>query len=141
MIVVIDTNVVVSGIFHPYGKPAAILRLVAAGKIQLAYDLRITNEYRSVLRRPHFNFSREQIDAFMSQVEQEGVLVSADPLPFRLPDQSAEPFLEAALSAKATVLITGNKRHFPKKRYNGVKIVSPAEFLSDYCSGEPDGKG
>jgi uncharacterized protein len=136
MIVVIDTNVIVSGILHPYGKPAAILRLVAAGKIQSAYDLRITAEYRSVLRRPHFNFSKEQIEAFMTQVEQDGVLVSADPLPFKLPDQSDEPFLEAALSAKATVLITGNKRHFPKKRYNGLSIVSPAEFLEGYFSRE-----
>lgn len=138
MIVVIDTNVVVSGIFQPYGKPAAIFRLVADGTIQLAYDLRLTTEYRAVLRRPHFNFPREQIDAFMSQVEQDGVLVSADPLPFHLPDPSDEPFLEVALSARAAALITGNKRHFPKKKYKGVSIVSSAEFLTDYFSREPD---
>ena len=85
MIVVIDTNVVVSGIFQPYGKPAVVLRLVAGGTIQLGYDLRLITEYQAVLRRPHFNFSREQIETFMSQVEQDGVLVSADPLPFHLP--------------------------------------------------------
>jgi hypothetical protein len=26
-------------------------------------------------------------------------------------------------------IVMGNKRHFPKKEYEGVKILSPAEFL------------
>ena len=117
-----------------------ILRLLI-DNYPIAYDLRLTTEYRAVLRGPHFNFPREQIDAFMSQVEQEGVLVSADPLPFHLPDQSDESFLEVALSTRAAALITGNKRHFPKNRYQGIKIVSPAEFLEKYYLEGSDGKG
>jgi hypothetical protein len=26
-------------------------------------------------------------------------------------------------------MITGNKPHFPKKEYEGIKILSPVEFL------------
>ncbi len=62
-------------------------------------------------------------------MEEEGLSVAAAPLKFRLPDPYDEPFLEVALAAKAEVLITGNKRHFPKKASGGVRILSPAEFL------------
>ncbi len=129
MIIVLDTNVIVSGILKPYSKTAAILRLVADGAIQLAYDLRILSEYRDVLRRPKFNFAKENIEAFLDQVEEEGVLVSAKPLKNHLPDPDDEPFLEVALSGGVKAIVTGNKRHFPRKDYQGVKILSPVEFL------------
>ena len=49
MIIVLDTNVLISGILKPYSKAAVILRLVTNGAIQLADDLRILSEYRDVL--------------------------------------------------------------------------------------------
>ncbi len=129
MIVVLDTNVLVSGILKPYSKPAAILRLVADGTIQIAYDVRILSEYRDVLNRPKFNFAKEDIESFLDQIEQEGLLVSVKPLKVRLPDADDEPFLEVALSGRVDALVTGNKRHFRRKEYEEVKILSPAEFL------------
>ena len=62
-------------------------------------------------------------------MEQEGFLVSVRPFKFHLPDPDDEPFIEVALSGGAKALVTGNKRHFPRKEYDGVKILSPAEFL------------
>lgn len=129
MIIVLDTNVIVSGILKPYSKSATILRLVADGGIQLAYDLRLISEYRDVLSRPGFNFTKGEVGSFLTQVEEEGFLVSGEPLNFHLPDPDDEPFLEVALSARVKAVVTGNKRHFPKKDYAGVKILSPAEFL------------
>ena len=134
MIIVLDTNVIVSGILRPYSKAASILRLVATGAITLAYDLRIFSEYRDVLNRPKFTFAKEDIDAFLDQVDKEGVLVSVMPLKFRLPDPEDESFLEVALAGKATAIVTGNKRHFPKKECEGTKILSPAEFLEAFGS-------
>ena len=132
--IVLDTNVIVSGILRPYSKAAAILRLAATGMIKLAYDLRILSEYQDVLNRPKFTFAKEDIDAFLDQVEKEGVLVSVMPLKFRLPDPEDESFLEVALAGKATAIVTGNKRHFPKKQYEGTRILSPTEFLEAFGS-------
>jgi putative PIN family toxin of toxin-antitoxin system len=134
MTIVLDTNVIVSGILRPYSKAASILRLVATGAITLAYDLRIFSEYRDVLNRPKFTFAKEDIDAFLDQVEKEGVVVSVMPLKFSLPDPEDESFLEVALAGKATAIVTGNKRHFPKKEYEGTRILSPAEFLEAFGS-------
>ena len=128
MMIVLDTNVVVSGILKPFSKAASILRLVADGTIQLAYDLRILLEYRDVLNRPKYNFAKEDVDAFLAQIEEEGFLVSIKPLEVHLPDADDEPFLEVALSGKVEAIVTGNKRHFPRRKYGGVRILSPAEF-------------
>ena len=129
MIIVLDTNVLISGILKPYSKAATILRLVADGTIQLAYDLRLLSEYRDVLNRPKFNFARENVEGFLEQIEEQGLLVSVKPLKFHLPDPDDEPFLEVALSGRVEAIVTGNKRHFLRKEYEGVKILSPAEFL------------
>jgi uncharacterized protein len=129
MIVVLDTNVVVSGALKPYGKAAVVLRLVAEGVIQLAYDMRLIAEYREVLLRPKFNFPADAVEVFCGQIEREGLSVAASPLTYRLPDPDDEAILEVALAARAAALITGNKKHFPKKVYDGVRIVSPSEFL------------
>jgi putative PIN family toxin of toxin-antitoxin system len=129
MIVVLDTNVIVSGILKPYSKAAAILRLVADGTFRLAYDLRLLSEYRDVLNRSKFNFAKKNVEAYLNQVEQEGLLASVKPSKIHLPDPDDEPFLEVALSVRVEAIITVNKRHFPKKQYEGVKILSPAEFL------------
>jgi putative PIN family toxin of toxin-antitoxin system len=131
MIVVLDTNVLVSGVLSPFGPAGAMMRFVASGMISLALDARILTEYREVLTRPVFGFSDDVIAALLDQIEKEGQLVVAQPLRFRLPDACDEPFLEVALAAKASVLVTGNKRHFPKRDV-GVRILSPAEFLMEY---------
>jgi predicted nucleic acid-binding protein len=100
---------------------------VADGTVPLAYDLRLLSEYRDVLNRP--NFAKENVEGFLDQIEQEGFLVSVKPLKFHLPDPDDEPSLEVALSGGTKAIVTGNKRHFPRKEYEGIKILSPAEFL------------
>ena len=132
MIVVIDTNVIVSGVLKPYSKAAVILRLIAEGAIRSVFDLRILAEYRDVLNRPKFNMNKENIQVFLTQFEEVGLHILASPLKFRLPDPDDEPFLEVALTAGAVAVVTGNKRHFPASEYCGVKILSPAEFLKDW---------
>ena len=129
MIVVVDTNVLVSGVLKPYSPAASILRMVVEGIIQPAYDLRILAEYREVLSRPKFNFGREIVNPLLDQIEEEGFLISASPLKSPLPDPADEPFLEVAVAVAAAALITGNRRHFPPGSYGVVKILSPAEFL------------
>jgi hypothetical protein len=53
-------------------------------------------------------------------------------LKFNLPAPGDEPFLEVALSARVVAIVTGNKRHFLKRNYEGVRILSPAEFLNTF---------
>lgn len=129
MKVVVDTNVVVSGLLSPFGPPGVIVRLITAGRLIPCYDARIVAEYTEVLHRPAFPFSRDEIEALTAQIEAGGVLASPVPLAARLPDPDDEPFLEVAIAAQAEYLVTGNGDHFPRDRCADVQVVSPREFI------------
>lgn len=134
MKVVLDTNVLVSGLLKPFGTPGEIVRMTSAGTLELCYDARIFSEYREVLLRPEFSFDEDHVDALLEQIKAAGHSVAGDPLKKRLPDPTDEAFLEAALAGKAERLITGNLKHFPADKREGVKVVSPSEFLEFYRS-------
>ena len=132
MKIVLDTNVLVSGLLTPYGSSGEIVRLVSAGVLVVQYDARVILEYQDVLLRPKFQFDIQHIDTLLAYIEQNGQVISAGPLKKRLPDPDDEPFIEIAISGRAACLITGNKKHFPKKSRQGIKVFSPSEFVDFY---------
>ena len=129
MRIVLDTNVLLSGLLSPSGPPGNIVRLITSGAVRVCYDARILVEYRQVLLRPTFPFAEIQVDSLLDQLEADGDLVAALPLVDRLPDPDDEIFLEVALTGNAHCLVTGNLRHYPQRRRQGVRVVSPREFL------------
>lgn len=132
MRIVLDTNVLVSGLLSPFGPAAEILRMTASGVLSICYDSRIITEYRDVLLRPKFAFPAEHVEALLDQIEACGRLASPVPLRSRLPDPHDEPLLEVALASSAEDLVTGNLRHFPMPARDGMSVVSPSEFLDIY---------
>lgn len=132
MTIVLDTNVLVSGLLSPFGPPADVVRLVAAGVVRLGLDARLLEEYRLVLARPRFGFHPDRVAELLAQVEVEGVRGAPAPLRLRLPDPDDEPFLEVALSVGAEALVTGNARHYPPSRRAGIRVVSPRAFMDEY---------
>ena len=129
MKVVLDTNVLVSAFLKPRSNLARILHLVLQGNIQIIINEHIMAEYFEVLTRPKFDLKRDNIQIVLELFRSKGIYAPALPESFQLPDKGDEPFLEAALSVKADALITGNKKHFPKKFLKGQKVASPEEFL------------
>jgi len=132
MKIVLDTNVLVSGLLTPFGSSGEIVRMVSAGILVLQYDSRILLEYQEVLYRPKFQFDKEHINTLLAYVKQNGQVIPASPLKKRLPDPDDEPFLEIAIAGRAACLITGNKSHFPRQSRQGMKILSPSEFIDFY---------
>ena len=132
MKIVLDTNVLVSGLLTPFGSSGEIVRMVSAGIFILQYDARILLEYQEVLYRPKFQFNKEQIDTLLDYVKKNGQVIPACPLQQRLPDPDDEFFLEIAIAGRAACLITGNKSHFPRQSRPGIKILSPSEFIDFY---------
>lgn len=129
MRIVLDTNVLISGIITPFGNSARILDMILLGELQTLYDDRILTEYREVLLRPKFGFDKNVIDEFLTLIESEGLKVTAIPLNEELIDKDDIPFVETAITGLADVLITGNKRHFKGKSIKKLKIMTPDEFL------------
>jgi putative PIN family toxin of toxin-antitoxin system len=133
MRVVIDTNVLVSGILNPHGSPGHILDALLSGAITLLHDDRILSEYREVLLRPSFGFVRSDVEALLDFVEFAGEHISSRSLSLVLPDPSDLPFPEVAASGAADTLITGNVKHFrPRRGRHSVPVSTPADCLRGY---------
>lgn len=132
MKVVLDTNVLVSGLLSPFHAPGEIVRMTSAGMLQICYDARIISEYEQVLARPRFGFHAAHVEALLEQIKACGFQVVGRPLPRSLPDVCDEPFLEVAVAAKADCLITGNLKHYPLSFRQGIRILLPQDFLVFY---------
>lgn len=132
MRIVLDTNVLVSGLLSPFGPPGEIVRAVSSGEITLGLDARILSEYAEVLLRPRFNFDGDAIGVLLDFIVFRSTMVASSPLADRLPDPDDEPFLEVAHACDATFLVTGNLSHYPALLRQGVPVVSPAAFIELY---------
>ena len=132
MRVVLDTNVIVSGMLNPFGIPGEIVRLSASGFLTICYDVRILSEYRRVLLRPVFDFDIKDVEDYLDYIKFAGRSIPTHPLSHKLPDPFDEPFLAVAASGSVEYLITGNIKHFPAKLCLGIEVVSPKQFLDVY---------
>jgi putative PIN family toxin of toxin-antitoxin system len=128
--VVIDTNVLVSGVLNPHGPPGRIVDAILAETLTVLYDDRILGEYRAVLARPRFAFRPAEIDALLDFIEVAGESIAAQSLAVVLSDPTDLPFLEVAAAGHADGLVTGNTKHFkPRRGSHDVSIDTPAGFL------------
>ncbi|MBM3120748.1 MAG: putative toxin-antitoxin system toxin component, PIN family [Chloroflexi bacterium] len=130
MLVVCDTNVLVSGVLNPDGPPGRIVDLVTANLIQLAFDDRILHEYSAVLQRPRFGFRPAAVEALLAYVQLFGTRVTALPMdPSRCPDPKDLPFAEVAVSGSVDYLVTGNTAHYRFLPNYTALVIPPAEFV------------
>ena len=132
MKIVLDTNVLVSGLLTPFGSSAEIVRMVFSGELLLYIDARILSEYQDVLHRPKFKFNKDQIGILIDFIKQYGQFISSSPLTNRLPDPDDEPFLEVAIAGRVRSLVTGNTAHYPSPLREGIDIFPPSEFIAFY---------
>ena len=124
MLVVIDTNILVSALWSKNGAPARGVGLVLSGQITPCYDHRIMLEYRQVLQRPKFRFRPAEINALLDWFKQSGRSVVPASLDVTFVDEADRKFYEVAKYCGA-VLITGNLKHFP----NDDAVMSVSDFL------------
>jgi putative PIN family toxin of toxin-antitoxin system len=73
MNVVIDTNVIISGLLNPKGVSGQIINLILHEKLTLLFDNRILEEYREVLNRKKFGLHRNITDPLFDFIRNEGI--------------------------------------------------------------------
>ena len=130
MRIVLDTNVLVSGLLNPDGPPGRIVDLILDGRLQVLYDDRILGEYLDVLERPRLAILPEQARAIITYLRLAGERITAQPLPTStLPDPDDLMFAEIAITGKADALVSGNIRHYSGLDQYGVRVLSPLELL------------
>lgn len=134
MRLVVDTNVIVSGLLTRRGKPGQIVDRILDGGICVVYPAEILHEYRDVLARAKFPFDPQEVTDFLDALENSGepIIASAPRIPsIHFPDPSDSVFFLVAHVAQCP-LVTGNLKHFPKN--SGVVVFSPAELVGHVTS-------
>lgn len=140
MRIVIDTNVLISAFLSREAPPYRIFELTRTGDMILVMLQPIYQELERVIRYPHLqaraNYDEQQVKRFLRGIKRTSLWISVDQtLAVIESDETDNRFIELAVAGKARYIITGDKRHLlPLRRYQGIEIVSPTEFLALYRS-------
>ena len=128
--VVLDTNVYISAIVFG-GKPEEIRKLSREGKISLLISEAILKEIAEALRRK-FNWQNWQISQAIDEIRELATLViPGEVISVIKEDDADNRILECALEGKAQYIVSGDEHHLlPLKEYQGIKILSPTDFLN-----------
>lgn len=127
--VVIDTNVVVSA-FGWGGKPADIIRLITSGKILNFTSVEMLTELKKVVSYPRLAFS-ETLQAEIMEImfNASSIVERHESVNIIDDDTEDNKILECAISAGAEFVVSGDKHLLTLKNFEGIKIVTPEEFI------------
>ena len=134
--VVLDTNVLVAGLLSAAGPPGWIVEAVFAASWSLPSTRRSGRSTRSPAAA-EFRFPTTLVEDLLAALDQTGFVVAATGTwPEPLPDPDDAAFLAVA-AASASVLITGNLRHFPIRSRRDVVVLTLREFVEHLKLGKP----
>ena len=127
--VVIDNNVLVSA-FGWHGKPEEVVRLATTGKISNFTSMELPAELSRVVRYPKLRFPEFLQAEIIETVFTSSVLVNeSEPLNVIDSDPADNRVLECALAASVDFIISGDKHLLELKKFKGIEIVTPEDFL------------
>ena len=125
MKILIDTNILISALFYPYGKPAKALFHAAANHELILTDHNIS-EFRTIANEK-FKDRQADVDLFLAKLSYE--LVPAPEAPQKLiADPKDVPILNAAIIAGVEIIISGDN-HFLTLDLKRPKTLKAAEYL------------
>lgn len=134
MIVVLDTNVIISALLSTKGSPAKIIDKWESDEFDIAISKPLLDELERALGyervRKYFQSPQEIIKALLKRMKTVGIFVNPG---FELnvieDDPDDNRVLECALSANASYVISGDEHLLGLGEYQGIMIISPVGFL------------
>lgn len=132
--VVVDTNVVVSGLRSRRGVAHRLLERLGTGAFEHCISVGLLFEYEAALKRPGvgIRLSRARLDDILDFLAASGSRQQIHYL-WRptLRDRSDDLVLEVAVAGRCDAIVTFNARDFSGAERFGVRALTPREFLTD----------
>jgi len=130
MILVCDSNVLISAFLFPGGQPDKILRAILSGNFRHATSPDILTELRRVFLKK-FDLAPTEIEAIVTLLVRTGELVyPTKRIDVIKTDPADNRILECAEEARADAIISGDKKHLLKlRKFQSIPILSPSEFV------------
>ena len=131
MRVVIDTNVLISGIFFS-GSPSEILKAWRRGEIQFVLSSEIADEYVRVAKILANDFPGIEINSILTLILTNSEIIQAPAIPHQVcEDPDDDMFLACALASECKVIISGDKHLLKLAGYRSIDILTPRMFYVD----------
>ena len=136
MLVVLDTNVIISGLYSKRGASYQLLKAAISGELSYAISPLVALEYEGKIHQKieegFLKVSKSNCGRILDALFAIATIVWK-PLQIRpvLADPSDDKILECAISGNCTHIITSNKRHFPMAvtAPYGIEVMTAGEFL------------
>ena len=136
MMAVMDTNVIISGLYSKRGASYQLLRAAISGDLAYAVSPLVALEYEGkihqrirdgLLNASNWGYAKF-LDAIFANATKIWEPTIVRPI---LPDSSDDKLLECAIAGGCTHIVTFNKRHFPEEitRLYGIAVMTSGEFL------------
>jgi len=130
--IVLDTNVLMSGIFWS-GYPQKILNRWHDKKIQFILSAEIIEEYVRVGNILNKKYQSININPLLDLIVKRSKLVCQLSLSEKISrDSDDDKFIATALAGKCSIIVSGDKDLLDIKEYANIKILSPADFVKQY---------
>lgn len=126
--VVLDTNVVVSGLGWP-GPPAAILDAVSDGRLVLVTSAPLLAELRRVLAYPKLAKVIRDAAQFAELIASSSDVVTPAQTLAVVDDESDNRVVEAAVEGAADYIVSGDADLLDLGSFQGIPVFRPAEFV------------
>jgi putative PIN family toxin of toxin-antitoxin system len=134
MKIVLDTNVLVSGIFFS-GPPAEILRAWSRGKFRLVSSPAILDEYKRASAELAEKFSGINVQRILDLIVVHSEVCSPAPMPERVcEDPHDDMFIAAAIDSRTKIIVSGDKHLLKVSGYQGVSVITPRQFLAQHLT-------
>jgi putative PIN family toxin of toxin-antitoxin system len=127
--IVVDTNVIVSGVFFG-GSPGAVLEAWRDGRVELVVSLEILDEYRRVGEEIERRFPDVSIAPFLTLVATCATVVKPDELVEPVTaDPDDDKLFACALAAACRIIVSGDKHVLEASGYRGVNVMKPRALV------------
>ncbi|MBR8827960.1 MAG: putative toxin-antitoxin system toxin component, PIN family [Gomphosphaeria aponina SAG 52.96 = DSM 107014] len=130
LIVVFDTNILLSALLSPTSNPSKCLQLARSGIIQSVTCQEIIDEFAEKLT-VKFKYSPNESQEIISQfLHYSKTIQITNTLNVVEKDADDNKIIECAIVGLANYIITGDKKHLlPIGNYQGISIVNGTNFL------------
>ncbi len=132
MKIVLDTNVLISGIFFS-GPPYQILKAWQAGQINIAISEEILTEYQSVAQKLSKQFPSVDIKQILKLITIHTEIV--DPQGYEVTvceDPDDNMFISCAIVSHSKVIVSGDKHLLTISGYQGIEVCKPRDFIDNH---------
>jgi len=130
--IILDTNILFSGLYSSKGASFKVLKLIESEIIKPVISTTLLFEYEDVLRRKQeeLMLSNSEIDAILDNIcgfsSFQKIYFLWRPY---LKDPKDDHVLEVAVASKTKVIITYNHKDFIGADKFGIKVISPKTLL------------